>query len=64
MNESLQLPTELVKHVTAILGERGVMWLDTLPRVGADIQMEWSSFDEKPENFDDATVAKADIWNV
>jgi len=24
----------------------------------------WWSFDEMPEHYDDATVAKADVWNV
>jgi len=43
-----ELPAELVKHVSAILGSRGVAWLDTLPQFVADLQLEWSIEVEEP----------------
>jgi len=42
MNGTLQLPTELVKHVSAILGSQGEAWLDRLPRFVEDLRSEWS----------------------
>lgn len=43
MNDgTINLPSELVVHVTAILGERGAEWLDALPTYVADLETEWS----------------------
>jgi streptomycin 6-kinase len=37
-----QIPSELVKHVTSICGERGVRWLAELPATIAELESEWS----------------------
>ena len=41
-DKTVNLPSELVMHVTAILGERGAEWLDALPTYVADLETEWS----------------------
>ncbi|HEX6125369.1 MAG TPA: aminoglycoside phosphotransferase family protein [Pyrinomonadaceae bacterium] len=35
------LPAELVKHVTAMAGDVGTMWLDGLPRTISQLESEW-----------------------
>lgn len=35
------LPGELIKHVTAICGARGEAWLSDLPRLIAELEVEW-----------------------
>ena len=35
------IPGELVKHVTAICGERGEQWFDDLPRIIRELEREW-----------------------
>jgi streptomycin 6-kinase len=37
-----QIPSELVKHVTSICGDRGVRWLAELPATIAELEAEWS----------------------
>ena len=34
-------PKELVSHVTAICGQRGLEWLDRLPALIADLELKW-----------------------
>jgi streptomycin 6-kinase len=45
---TVNLPSELVMHVTAILGERGAEWLDALPTYVAQLETEWSIEVQEP----------------
>src|SRR5688500_1348701 len=36
------LPTDLVKHITAICGKRGEEWFDRLPYLIAELEKKWA----------------------
>lgn len=40
--ERYKPPAELVKHVTAICGDAGVVWLAELPRIVAELEGKWN----------------------
>lgn len=48
MFSKVSLPTELQTHVTAILDEQGVAWLDELPALVADLESKWSIEVDEP----------------
>ena len=75
MDESYShpLPRGLVNHVSPKLDAAVLSFSDAFDMSPIDLRQwayaqmvlgAWWSFDEMPEHYDDATVAKADIWNV
>ena len=37
-----EIPSELIKHVTALCGESGVEWLRTLPDLICEVEANWN----------------------